>query len=46
LHTKRLVKTAADWRWSSFAWVVLGKRDDQELSVDDWDERLVDDPAQ
>ncbi|HYG75911.1 MAG TPA: hypothetical protein VEK08_12985 [Planctomycetota bacterium] len=42
---RRLVKSAADWRWSSFARLVLGKRDSQPMSVDDWDERLADDSA-
>jgi putative transposase len=31
---RRLVKSAQDWRWSSFRWLVLGKRENEPLGVD------------
>jgi hypothetical protein len=41
---RRLVKSAQDWRWSSFRWLVLGKRENEPLPVDDWDETLLNAP--
>ena len=37
---RRLVRSAELWRWSSFRWLIQGKREDEPLRVDDWDERL------
>ena len=39
---RRLVKQPEQWRWSSFRWLALGKREGEPLSVDEWDERLLD----
>ncbi|MBI3829622.1 MAG: transposase [Planctomycetes bacterium] len=41
---RKLVKFAGLWRWSSFRWLELGKRDGEPLTVNAWDERLRDDP--
>jgi putative transposase len=37
---RRLVKSVEQWRWSSFRWLVQGKRDGP-LRLDDWDETLM-----
>ncbi|HYG73930.1 MAG TPA: transposase [Planctomycetota bacterium] len=37
---RRLVKSAEEWRWSSFCWLVQGKREGVPLRVDGWDETL------
>jgi hypothetical protein len=37
-----LVKDPAEWKWSSFRWLELGRRAAEPLVVDDWDESLVD----
>jgi putative transposase len=39
---RQLVKQPEQWRWSSFRWLVLGKREGEPLKLDDWDERLLD----
>jgi hypothetical protein len=41
---RRLVKSAQDWRWSSFQWLVLGKHANEPLPVDGWDETLLSAP--
>ncbi|HYG75699.1 MAG TPA: transposase [Planctomycetota bacterium] len=38
---RRLMKSAAEWRWSSFRWLVQGKREDAPLRLDEWDETLL-----
>ena len=38
---RRLVKSPEQWRWSSFRWLQLGKRDGEPMHVDDWDETLL-----
>ena len=37
-----LVDDPAAWRWSSFRWLEFGRREDEPLVVDDWDESLID----
>ena len=38
LHqVKQLVKSPEQWRWSSFRWLEMGKRDGEPLRLDDWD---------
>jgi len=37
---RRRVKSAEQWRWSSFGWLVLGKRDGP-LRVNEWDETFL-----
>ena len=37
---RRLVKSPELWRWSSFRWLELGRREGEALRVDDWDEAL------
>ena len=41
---RKLVKSAELWRWPSFRWLEQGKRHGEPLPVNDWDERLSDDP--
>lgn len=38
---RRLVTDPAQWRWSSFRWLMQGKRDGEPMNVDDWDETLI-----
>jgi putative transposase len=43
---RRLVKSPDEWQWSSFNWLILGKKDGARMVVDDWDESLeADNPA-
>ena len=36
---RRLVKSSEQWRWSSFRWLEMGRREGEPLHLDDWDER-------
>jgi putative transposase len=38
---RRLVKSPELWRWSSYRWLELGKRENEPLRTDDWDESLL-----
>jgi putative transposase len=33
---RKLVKQPEQWRWSSFRWLELGRRENEPLRVDDW----------
>jgi REP element-mobilizing transposase RayT len=36
--TRRLVRSPAAWRWSSYRWLELGRREGEPLRMDEWDE--------
>jgi putative transposase len=42
---RRLVKSPAQWRFSSFRWLVLNQKENQPMQVDDWDEALLGPPS-
>jgi putative transposase len=35
---RRLVKSPDQWRWSSFRWLELGRRENEPLELDEWDD--------
>ncbi len=41
---RKLVRSPEQGRGSSFRWLELGKKEQEPLAVDAWDERLRDDP--
>ena len=40
---RKLVKTPEAWRWSSYRWLELGKREGEPLHMTDWNETLLHD---
>ncbi|MBE7466612.1 MAG: hypothetical protein HS116_24345 [Planctomycetes bacterium] len=41
---RKRVRSPEAWRWSNFRWLELGKKEQEPMAVDDWNERLRDDP--